>query len=341
MMNGRRSAHAGEKYTQRLILRSALSAAYSQSQAVAWQAAGIGLCLVDRFRVEGVRKSAPKTLESNNFQQRESVRRALPPQNQQQNILPNPNNNNNNNNTTHSQHSTHTTQPTPPRLPLLLLPSPSLPPGRATPPNNQAPSHPSPSSQPHTPHTTHPSPQMKARHLESALSSVADFAQPKWALEQYRTPPRLAAAVLKCIDGDDELLDGARVLDLGCGTGMLLAGACLLGAEEAGCLGVDADADALRQAGGNLGELGLEPELLLGDVVAGLPVRGRGRGGGFDVAIMNPPFGTKNQGVDLLFVKRGLEVRLGGWLWLWLFGGAGERAGWGSCGGVGNTTRPH
>ncbi len=161
---------------------------------------------------------------------------------------------------------------------------------------------------------------MKAKHLESALSeAVADFASPKWALEQYRTPPRLAAAVLKCIEED---LDGARVLDLGCGTGMLLAGACLLGAEEAASLGVDADADALLQAGENLAALGLEPELLRGDVVAGLPMRRRGGGRGrgrrgqqqqqhqfdFDVAVMNPPFGTKNQGVDLLFVKRGLEV---------------------------------
>lgn len=148
---------------------------------------------------------------------------------------------------------------------------------------------------------------MKAKHLESALSSVADFRRPKWALEQYRTPPRLAAAVLKCIE---EELEGARVLDLGCGTGMLLAGACLLGAVEAGSVGVDADPDALAQAAANLLEAGLEPELVLGDVVAGLPFCG---GSSFDVAVMNPPFGTKNQGVDLLFVKRGLEARV--WMW--------------------------
>lgn len=154
---------------------------------------------------------------------------------------------------------------------------------------------------------------MKAKHLESALSGVADFEQPKWALEQYRTPPRLAAAVLKCIEDE---LDGARVLDLGCGTGMLLAGACMLGAEEGGSVGVDADVEALGQAARNLLELGLEPELVLGDVVAGLPFasrRGAAAGPAFDVAVMNPPFGTKNQGVDLLFVKRGLEVRFGVW----------------------------
>lgn len=153
---------------------------------------------------------------------------------------------------------------------------------------------------------------MKLRHLESALSQVDGFGEPKWALEQYLTPPHLAARVLQCAASFDDL-DGCAVADLGCGTGMLLVGAALMGCDEALSVGVDADPDALAIAQSNLDGMEVECALLRADVVseAGLPFRSTGSGGSsnvFDTVLMNPPFGTKNQGVDLLFVKRGLAV---------------------------------
>ncbi|GAB5035585.1 methyltransferase-like protein 5 [Nannochloropsis oceanica] len=152
---------------------------------------------------------------------------------------------------------------------------------------------------------------MKLRHLESALSQVNGFGEPKWGLEQYLTPPHLAARALQCAASFDDL-EGRVVADFGCGTGMLLVGAALMGSDEALSVGVDADPDALAIAQTNLHGMNVECALLRADVVAeaGVPFRSRSSDGSsmFDTVLMNPPFGTKNQGVDLLFVKRGLAV---------------------------------
>ena len=85
---------------------------------------------------------------------------------------------------------------------------------------------------------------MKLKHLESTLSQVELFEEPKWGLEQYATPPHLAARVLQCAARYEDL-EGCAVADLGCGTGMLLIGAVLMDCEEALSVGVDADDDAL------------------------------------------------------------------------------------------------
>jgi predicted RNA methylase len=42
---------------------------------------------------------------------------------------------------------------------------------------------------------------MKLRELESYLQDVDGFAEPKVALEQYPTPPHIAARILYTIDG--------------------------------------------------------------------------------------------------------------------------------------------
>lgn len=153
---------------------------------------------------------------------------------------------------------------------------------------------------------------MKLKHLESTLSQVELFEEPKWGLEQYATPPHLAARVLQCAARYEDL-EGCAVADLGCGTGMLLIGAVLMDCEEALSVGVDADDDALAIAQRNVEDMEMDGvSLVKADVVHGLPFRG-GAGGrkganSFDTVLMNPPFGTKNQGVDLCFVKRALAI---------------------------------
>ncbi|ADB60683.1 conserved hypothetical protein [Haloterrigena turkmenica DSM 5511] len=82
------------------------------------------------------------------------------------------------------------------------------------------------------------------RTLARALEALADFADPSPALEQYLTPPEIAAHIAHQarIQGD---LEGWTV-DLGTGTGMLAIAASLAGAE--GVVGIDVDPEALSLA---------------------------------------------------------------------------------------------
>ena len=75
---------------------------------------------------------------------------------------------------------------------------------------------------------------MKLKSLEIVLQKVAGFTAPNAALEQYMTPPALASRMLfdAYMKGD---IEGMKILDLGCGTGMLSIGAVLLGGEQVNC----------------------------------------------------------------------------------------------------------
>ncbi|GAB3694064.1 METTL5 family protein [Halorubrum pallidum] len=83
------------------------------------------------------------------------------------------------------------------------------------------------------------------RSLAAKLGVVTGFENPQAALEQYPTPPELAAHVVHLADlhGD---VDGRTVLDLGTGTGMLALAAALRG--PARVFGVELDRAALATA---------------------------------------------------------------------------------------------
>ena len=145
---------------------------------------------------------------------------------------------------------------------------------------------------------------MKLWQLESLLQQLDGFDRPKVALEQYVTPPHIAACLLHTAQASFEEIAGRAVVDLGCGPGVLAAGAAALGAGSV--LGVDVDEDALAVARANLEEAELTGvELLQADVeeVARLwrrPV---------DTVLTNPPFGTKrNAGADMRFLQAALRL---------------------------------
>lgn len=105
------------------------------------------------------------------------------------------------------------------------------------------------------------------RTLARALETLEDFSDPSPALEQYLTPPEIAAHICHQARMQDDL--GGWVLDLGTGTGMLAIAASLSGAERV--LGVDVDADALalaRRNAARIDEAGAHGQLewLRGDV---------------------------------------------------------------------------
>lgn len=96
---------------------------------------------------------------------------------------------------------------------------------------------------------------MNLRHLEMELERLEGFERPTSRLEQYGTPAPVAARLLHhaAMQG---AIEGRRVVDLGCGTGILGCGAALLGASAV--TGLDIDPAAVAAARRNADRLGLD-----------------------------------------------------------------------------------
>ena len=83
---------------------------------------------------------------------------------------------------------------------------------------------------------------MKLKHLAIEISRLNGFNNPKIELEQYITPGDLAARWILTTARLGDLEQGSKVLDLGCGTGVLGLGALIFGASSATMVDVDDDA---------------------------------------------------------------------------------------------------
>ena len=132
---------------------------------------------------------------------------------------------------------------------------------------------------------------MRLNDIERLLSPIPPHPAPRADLEQYATPAHLAAPLLfeaRAL-GD---IEGRRVVDLGCGTGVLALAAALLGASHV--TGVDVDAPSLAIARREAARLGVEATWVESDV--------RAWRGGADTVVMNPPFGAQSRGADRAFL---------------------------------------
>jgi len=138
---------------------------------------------------------------------------------------------------------------------------------------------------------------MDKKRLELLLQRVPPHPSPDPALEQYGTSADVAADLLisAALHGD---ITGRRVIDLGCGTGILAIGAALLGASKV--TGIDIDGNAIDVARAAAEGLGVEVELLRADV--------SDVGGDFDTAVMNPPFGAQRREADRPFLERAIAL---------------------------------
>lgn len=137
---------------------------------------------------------------------------------------------------------------------------------------------------------------MRRRELEMLLQSLDRFQAPRPELEQYSTPAIIAAEMLfKALAHGH--VEEKKVLDLGCGTGPLGIGAALLGASQV--IGVDTDAEALKQAEINAAKVNVEVEFRQGDVTEVKEIS--------DTVIMNPPFGAQRKGADRPFLVTAMK----------------------------------
>jgi len=138
---------------------------------------------------------------------------------------------------------------------------------------------------------------MKKKHLAILLSQLAPNPKPRLRWESYAIDAENAAEMVYTafLHGD---IKGKRVIDLGCGSGVLGIAASLLGASQV--LGIDIDEEAIRTAVLNAEKMGVNIDLIVGDIECIV--------GSFDTALMNPPFGTWRRGADVKFLKKALEA---------------------------------
>ncbi len=145
---------------------------------------------------------------------------------------------------------------------------------------------------------------MTKRQLETRLGVLAGFDDPVASLEQYPTPPALAAHVIHLADLHNDI-EARTVVDLGTGTGMLALGAGLRG--PARVIGVEIDRGPLTVAETNRRRLGATAPIhwVRGDATQ-CPIRLPEP----TTVVMNPPFGAHkdNQHADRRFLKTAAQL---------------------------------
>ncbi|PSG98990.1 MAG: hypothetical protein BRC29_02570 [Nanohaloarchaea archaeon SW_7_43_1] len=132
---------------------------------------------------------------------------------------------------------------------------------------------------------------MKKSKIAIELSKLKGFRNPKISLEQYMTPPELAADILHNAYMQDDV-EGKEVLDLGTGTGILAIGAALLGADVTA---VEKDEEALEIAKENAGKAEVKEfiDFQKRDISE---IREK-----HDTVLMNPPFSVhSDEGMTFL-----------------------------------------
>jgi len=135
--------------------------------------------------------------------------------------------------------------------------------------------------------------------LAIVLSKLKGFSDPKVRSEQYMTDSEVASTILwdAYMKGD---IEGKIIADLGSGTGILGIGAMILGAKKV--YFVESESSAMEIAKSNLDMVESESsaEFMLIDV--------REFDKKVDVIVMNPPFGTKNEHSDKIFLEKAFET---------------------------------
>lgn len=146
---------------------------------------------------------------------------------------------------------------------------------------------------------------MKLKELESILSQVERFRDPKYKLEQYNTSSHLAARMVFTADTVYDDIEDKVVADFGTGSGVLAIAAQVLGSSYT--VGYDIDPDALELASENAESFELDIDFVECDLAQlKLPQHQL-----FDTVLMNPPFGTRTKGIDVVFLERAIALCTG------------------------------
>ncbi|KAI5061296.1 hypothetical protein GOP47_0023801 [Adiantum capillus-veneris] len=142
---------------------------------------------------------------------------------------------------------------------------------------------------------------MKLKQLEASISQLIQFQNPKIELEQYSTGAHIASRMLYMANSSYNDIGGKVVVDLGCGCGTLGVAASLLSADHV--IGIDIDAEALDVARVNSEEFEGTIDFIQGNVADC-----KLKGWKVDTVVMNPPFGTRKKGADMMFLSSACQV---------------------------------
>lgn len=141
---------------------------------------------------------------------------------------------------------------------------------------------------------------MSRKNLEIALTSNhMGFKNPNVKLEQYITPPRVAANLIQRAYELGDIQD-KDVIELCAGTGMLSIAAALYGAIVTA---VEIDKKAIEIMTKNVQNNQVDIKIIQSDALKFSSEKQ------FDIAIMNPPFGIQQKKYrDVQFIKKGHEL---------------------------------
>lgn len=130
------------------------------------------------------------------------------------------------------------------------------------------------------------------------VNTINSFQKGKIQLEQYTLPSQLIAFLLVYIAKD---LMNQRIVEFGSGTGRITLP--LLKFLSPYLLCVDIDSEAMHNLKRLLNTQKLNAELLISAIefLETYPWNDS-----FEVTIMNPPFGTKRKGIDIVFLEKAL-----------------------------------
>ncbi|KAK8791019.1 hypothetical protein WA158_005650 [Blastocystis sp. Blastoise] len=145
---------------------------------------------------------------------------------------------------------------------------------------------------------------MRKWQLEESLQSVEVFREPNYMLEQYPTSAHLASCILHTASNNGDI-EGKCVADIGCGTSMLSIAAALSGSSYT--VGFDIDLNAINVARENAKSHEVNIDYVHVNV-NDLANETYCKREFFDTVIMNPPFGTRNKGIDVTFLRAALNI---------------------------------
>ena len=144
---------------------------------------------------------------------------------------------------------------------------------------------------------------MRLRSLAIQLSKLQEISSPNLNLEQYQTEGEIAARWLFDIQSFDDLKPGCRVVDLGCGNGILGIGAVLMGAGSA--ILVDSDKKSCEVSTRNVESLGISDSVkIINSKIGEKDIEIREA----DIVVSNPPWGTQKRASDRPFLEEIISI---------------------------------